>query len=478
VLAAGHLLGNRYRLDERIATGGMGDVWKGTDVVLGRVIAVKVLRSAMLTDPEFAARFYGEARMMAAFRHPGVVEVYDYASAQEEDEDQVAYLVMAYVEGEPLSVRVKQGPMPVTETMSIVAQAAEALHAAHEAGTVHRDVKPGNLIVRPTGAVVLVDFGVARSAQVTSVTAANAIVGTALYMAPEQVAKGNVSPATDIYALGAVAYHCIAGHPPFDGDNALQVALRHLEDEPEPLPDHVPPAVRELIARAMAKQPGDRFETAAQFAEAAFAAGNPMDWKRQTGTALTVPSSPAAPTRTVMAPRELPFSPAPEPLTGPMNRPARSQKALLVAVVALLVLAGGLGIAVAFSGNGDDKDKVGGEGAAPSATAQSQAPIDESSLPPTSEPSFRQPVRQGGATPHAPRTSRTPSGSASPSATPSTSPTPDKSTPATKPPASPTGKPTETPSPTSTTTQPTTQPTEGDPGDGDGGAGGILQRLG
>src|SRR3954471_11712555 len=244
----------------------MGDVWKGTDVVLGRVIAVKVLRAAMLTDPEFAARFYGEARMMAAFRHPGVVEVYDYAGADEADEEQVAYLVMAYVEGEPLSTRVKQGPMSVTETMSIVAQAADALHAAHEVGVVHRDVKPGNLIVRPTGAVVLVDFGVARSAAVTSVTQLNAIVGTALYMAPEQVAKGKVTAATDIYALGAVAYHCIAGHPPFDGDNALQVALRHLEDEPEPLPSNVvPPAVRELISRAMAKHPDDRFTNAAEF---------------------------------------------------------------------------------------------------------------------------------------------------------------------------------------------------------------------
>src|SRR4051794_25672629 len=140
----------------------MGDVWRGTDVVLGRVIAVKVLRSAMLSDPEFAARFYGEARMMAAFRHPGVVEVYDYASADDAEGDEaVAYLVMAYVEGEPLSTRIRQGPISVAETMSIVAQAAEALHAAHQHGTVHRDVKPGNLIIKPSGAVVLVDFGVA-----------------------------------------------------------------------------------------------------------------------------------------------------------------------------------------------------------------------------------------------------------------------------------------------------------------------------
>ena len=289
MLSSGSLLDNRYRLDERIATGGMGDVWRGTDVVLGRTIAVKVLRTAMLADPEFAARFYGEARMMAAFRHPGVVEVYDYSAGDRNDEDNCAYLVMAYVDGEPLSTRLKdQGRLGVAETMSIVSQAAEALHAAHENGTVHRDVKPGNLIVKPNGTVILVDFGVARSAAVTSVTGLNAIVGTALYMAPEQVAKGNVTPATDVYALGAVAYHCIAGSPPFDGDNALQVALRHLEDDPEPLPDNLaPPAVRDLISRAMAKQPEDRFTNAAEFAAAAMAAAGPFDWRSQTGTSTT-----------------------------------------------------------------------------------------------------------------------------------------------------------------------------------------------
>src|SRR3954462_4353044 len=240
----------------------MGDVWRGTDVVLGRVVAVKVLRPAMLSDPEFAARFYGEARVLAAFRHPGVVEVYDYNSAAgTSDEDQGAYLVMAYVEGEPLSTKLKdEGRLGVAETLSIVAQTADALHAAHENGTVHRDVKPGNIMVKPNGTVVLVDFGVARSAAVTSVTGLNAIVGTALYMAPEQVAKGNVTPATDVYALGAVAYHCLAGHPPFDGHTALQAARPHRGEEPEPLPPHVPDGVRALISRAMAKQPTDRFQ--------------------------------------------------------------------------------------------------------------------------------------------------------------------------------------------------------------------------
>jgi serine/threonine-protein kinase len=385
--------------------------------------------------------------MMAAFRHPGVVEVYDYAGASQTDDEQVAYLVMAFVEGEPLSTRVKKGPMNVAEVMSIVAQAADALHAAHQAGTVHRDVKPGNLIVKPTGAVVLVDFGVARSNAVTSVTAANAIVGTALYMAPEQVAKGNVSAATDIYALGAVAYHCIAGKPPFDGDNALQVAMRHLDDEPEPLPEHVPVEVRELIARAMAKQPGDRFATAAEFAEAAYASSGPLDWKRITGTSLISPLSPAAPTRAVPLPRDLP--PA---LPPPSRRPQRSQTAVLVAVIALLVLAGGLGLALLLNDDTKTPDPVGGN-TVPS--AEVPATPDESVEPtPSTTPSRT--TRPNGTTPRS-NPPRSPSASATTTPTRTTQPTTRAPTATTTAPTTPTTAPPTTP----TTPPPTTPPAEG-----------------
>jgi tRNA A-37 threonylcarbamoyl transferase component Bud32 len=458
VLDAGHLLDNRYRLDERIATGGMGDVWKGTDVVLGRVVAVKVLRSAMMSDPEFAARFYGEARMMAAFRHPGVVEVYDYASAGDsDDEEQCAYLVMAYVEGEPLSTRLKEaGRLSVPETMSIVAQAADALHAAHEAGTVHRDVKPGNLIVKPTGAVILVDFGVARSAAVTSVTGVNSIVGTALYMAPEQVAKGNVTPATDIYALGAVAYHCLAGHPPFDGDNALQVALRHLDEEPEPLPDDVPYPVRELIARAMAKHPEDRFASAAEFADAALAAASPDGVTAVpsgvTGTALTrtVLTSPtgATPTRTVAVPRQV--SPATVPVAPPpRRRRSRGQLAVLLAVIALLLTAAGLAVALALTrgGDGDPVDTPPTPTVEPTESAAPEVPV----APLPSDDDRQEEPRPNGETQRPTRT-------ATPTTPPTSRPTPTTPTPTTT---------TTTPSPDPTTTttteppDPTTPPTDG-----------------
>ncbi|MEU8241386.1 serine/threonine-protein kinase [Actinoplanes missouriensis] len=450
MLSAGDLLDNRYRLDDRIATGGMGDVWRGTDVVLGRTVAVKVLRTAMLEDPEFATRFYGEARMMATFRHPGVVEVYDYASDGDySGPEKVAYLVMAFVEGEPLSNRVKEGPIPVTETLSIVAQAADALHAAHQAGIVHRDIKPGNLIVKPTGAVILIDFGVARSNALTSVTGLNAIVGTALYMAPEQVAKGDLTPATDVYALGAVAYHCIAGHPPFDGENALQVALRHLEDEPPPLPDHVPFEVQQLIARAMAKQPADRFQSAAEFAEAAFAAAGPLDWKRLTGTSMVAPLSPAAPTRAVPRPRDfppqMPVSPAPRPVPAAASRSSQplAQRGLMIAILALFAVAGGLGLIFVLN-QGDDKEPV-------TSPTQQNEQINEEVLPPpvseeaepSTEVTSRKPVRQR---------SRSASASPSPSLS-SESPSPVVST------TPPTTEPTTTPPTTKPTTEPTADPT-------------------
>jgi len=505
VLSSGSLLDNRYRLDERIATGGMGDVWRGTDVVLGRTIAVKVLRTAMLADPEFSARFYGEARMMAAFRHPGVVEVYDYSAGDAADEDNCAYLVMAFVDGEPLSARLKeQGRLSVAETMSVVAQAADALHAAHENGTVHRDVKPGNLIVKPNGTVILVDFGVARSAAVTSVTGLNAIVGTALYMAPEQVAKGNVTPATDIYALGAVAYHCIAGQPPFDGDNALQVALRHLEDEPEPLPENVVPlAVRELISRAMAKHPEDRFTSAAEFAEAAIAATGSLDWRAQTGTslagpsltgtsmlrpamhgpsmtgtstrgpstraastrgagmtgtsmtgtALTRPMSPGAPSRTMPAVHRNLLEAAP-PLAPPRKRQSKSQLAVLLMVIGLFVVAGGLAVAIAMQGNKADAGQNPGKGVAPASE-----PANDESEPPTTPaetaPVSQAPNKPNGATP--PKTATTtPSKSASPSATvPTTPPTTEPTT------TPPTTEPTTEPTTTTPTTGATTDPAVG-----------------
>ncbi|MET7961782.1 protein kinase [Micromonospora zamorensis] len=270
MLTRGVLLGDRYRLGERVATGGMGAVWRGTDVLLEREVAVKVLLPSLVADPEFTARFRAEARMLAALRHPGVVPVHDVGQAALADGSRVDYLVMEYVEGEPLSARVRAaGRLDAATTMSVLSQAAEALHTAHLAGIVHRDVKPGNLLVKADGTVVLVDFGIARSRAMAGLTAANMVLGTASYMSPEQATGQPVSAATDIYALGAVAYFCLAGQPPFHGDNPLAVALRHAQEEPAPLPPETPPAVTAVVARALGKRPADRFGSAAELAAAA-----------------------------------------------------------------------------------------------------------------------------------------------------------------------------------------------------------------
>jgi serine/threonine protein kinase len=261
VISPGVMLGGRYRIDERIAGGGMGDVWRATDEVLGRTVAVKILLPALLEEPGFAARFRGEARTMATINHPGVVDVYDYGSDQ-----QIAFLVMEYVEGDALSRTLgRVGRLTPARTMALVAQAADALQAAHEKGIVHRDVKPGNLLVRPNGTLVLTDFGIARSAMVGQLTAAGSVLGTASYISPEQAAGAVATPSSDVYALGVVAYQCLSGRRPFEGDNPLEIAMKHVRESARPLPGDIPPAIRSIVERAMAKDPGARWPTASAF---------------------------------------------------------------------------------------------------------------------------------------------------------------------------------------------------------------------
>ncbi|WP_433827890.1 serine/threonine-protein kinase [Actinoplanes sp. CA-015351] len=265
MIRPGVTLGGRYRLEERIAGGGMGDVWRGIDEVLGRTVAVKILLPALLDEPGFAERFRGEARTMATINHPGVVDVYDYGSDQ-----QLAFLVMEYVEGDALSRTLSRvGRLTPARTMALVAQAADALQAAHGNGIVHRDVKPGNLLVRPNGTLVLTDFGIARSALVGQLTVAGAVLGTASYISPEQAAGDVATPASDVYALGVVAYQCLSGHRPFDGATPIEIAMKHVRESPRPLPGDIPPAVRAIVDRAMDKDPSSRWPSAAAMASVA-----------------------------------------------------------------------------------------------------------------------------------------------------------------------------------------------------------------
>ncbi|MFG1866282.1 serine/threonine-protein kinase [Microbispora bryophytorum] len=263
-------LAGRYRLDVRLGAGGMGEVWRGEDTVLARTVAVKVLLPGRLDDPGFAVRFQGEARAMATVNHPGVVDVYDYGVTEVPGDGSTAYLVMRFVDGEPLDrLLMRLGRIGAEPAMELIAQAASALQAVHERGIVHRDVKPGNLLVRSDGTLVLTDFGIARADQGSRLTDAGMVLGTAAYCAPEQAEGAPVTPAVDIYALGVVAYECLAGQRPFDGDSPVTIALKHIREEPPPLPPYVPPAVRAIVERAMSKDPARRWPSAAAMSQAA-----------------------------------------------------------------------------------------------------------------------------------------------------------------------------------------------------------------
>ncbi len=260
------VLGERYALTTRIAVGGMGEVWAATDKLLGRQVAVKILRDDLVDSPVFLERFRAEARHTAALKHPGIASVYDYGEDRS-DGRLTAYLVMELVSGQPLSkVMAKRGVLPVNMVLSLLAQTAEALHAAHVLGVVHRDVKPGNLLLLADGTIKVTDFGIARAANSAALTEVGQVIGTARYISPEQAMGVEATPASDVYSLGVIGYEMLAGHPPFTADNAAALATAHVHQPPPPLPLTVPGDVRAAIAEAIAKDPADRPRDAHAFA--------------------------------------------------------------------------------------------------------------------------------------------------------------------------------------------------------------------
>jgi tRNA A-37 threonylcarbamoyl transferase component Bud32 len=296
-LATGSLLAGRYEITAPIAVGGMGEVWKARDLVLDRIVAAKVLKSEYTDDPSFLARFRNEARHTAALSHPNIASVYDYGETVDDTgSKKLAFLVMEFVEGQPLvTILHEEGRLPVDWTLHVLEQSADGLSAAHRAGVVHRDIKPGNLMVRPDGVVKLTDFGIAQARDATPLTRTGMVVGTAQYLSPEQAQGMEVNAASDVYSLGIVAYECLTGGRPFDGTSQVAIALAHINRQPPPLPPEIPPAVRLLVERALAKDPADRFPDGGAFADAVrrVAAGG-------TPTPLAVPVGPfTAPTQVV-----------------------------------------------------------------------------------------------------------------------------------------------------------------------------------
>ncbi|WP_449281917.1 protein kinase domain-containing protein [Leucobacter sp.] len=265
--AAGITFGGRYELSSRIAVGGMGEVWKATDSIIGRTVAIKILKDEYMGDPGFLERFRAEARHAALVNHEGIANVFDYG-----EEQGSAYIVMELVPGEPLSAIIeREGRLPANRVLGIVAQTATSLQAAHDAGLVHRDIKPGNLLITPEGRVKITDFGIARIADQVPLTATGQVMGTVQYLAPEQASGHTATAATDIYSLGVVAYECLAGKRPFTGESQVAIAMAQINDTPPDLPADVPEPVRNLVMACLAKDAAGRPQTAAKLAQAATA---------------------------------------------------------------------------------------------------------------------------------------------------------------------------------------------------------------
>ncbi|GII95854.1 serine/threonine-protein kinase [Sinosporangium siamense] len=466
----GQLLGNRYLLLDSIAAGGMGEVWRARDQLLGREVAVKLLRRHMAADPMFRHRFRTEAQIAAGLADPGIAQVFDYG-----EENGGAYLVMELVHGEPLSaILARNGSLSVPVALDVLAQTAHALQAAHSAGFIHRDIKPGNLLVTEAGLIKITDFGIARALEAAPVTQTGTVVGTVQYVSPEQASGLTLTPSTDLYSLGVVAYECLAGRAPFTSDNQVALALQHINNAPPPLPADVPREVAELVMACLAKDPERRPRSARELSDRALALRDspatggthlrtltdPAGWRTQTGPAAGVPGPlPYSPELVAGRTGGLPpvpdepglyhptqFSGVPEPGTHLGRARQRRKRARTMLVAAGCAAAMGLG-AVAISTMGSP-------------------PIGEAEpAPPSSSPTVKKPPaksrtpepRTTTVRPKPTRSTPSPSATVSTSVSPSPEPTPT-------PTMTPTPTPTiNTPSPTPSTT-PSITP---DPGDTD-----------
>ncbi|CAM3610404.1 Stk1 family PASTA domain-containing Ser/Thr kinase [Kibdelosporangium persicum] len=263
------LLSNRYELGETLGYGGMSEVHKGRDVRLGRDVAVKVLRADLARDPQFQERFRREAQNAAALNHPAIVAVYDTGETRTEY-GPLPYIVMEYVDGRTLRDIVKtEGPLPGQRAMEIMADVCAALDFSHRHGIVHRDVKPANVMITKTGAVKVMDFGIARAVHdgQAAVTQTAAVIGTAQYLSPEQARGETVDARSDVYATGCVLFELLTGEPPFTGDSPVAVAYQHVREDPRKpsqLNSRVSPQLDAIVLKAMAKGAANRYQSAAE----------------------------------------------------------------------------------------------------------------------------------------------------------------------------------------------------------------------
>lgn len=347
----GALFAGRYRIIRRLGQGGMARVFLASDESLHREVAIKVLADRHADDPHFIERFQREARAAARLNHPNIVQVYDQSQGG------MAFIVQEYVEGETLKDLIRrESPLDPRRAISIALQILAALRIAHQQGVIHRDVKPQNILIQPDGKLKVADFGIASAGGDAEMTEAGSIVGTAQYLAPEQARGLAVGPPADLYAVGIVLYEMLSGRVPFEGDTAVNVAMRHVQEPPEPLSDRnplVPADLESVVMRALAKDPRQRYQSADEM-------GIELDRVRQglpvsdetavIGAATLAMRPPLEPTpaETIVAP---PLQPRETP-PPPRGNPNRRRLWVLLAVIALALVAGGA--VFAFTRGGSD----------------------------------------------------------------------------------------------------------------------------
>ena len=309
------LLAGRYVLDEPIGAGGYCEVWRATDTVLTRQVAVKLLHPGYASQGEALARFKAEARHAGSLSHENVARVYDFG----EPTDGQSYLVMELVDGPSLADVLARGPLGVRPTMDMVAQVAAGLQAAHAAGLIHRDVKPANILFTSEGSVRITDFGIAHAVGSAPVTSTGMVMGTPGYIAPERVSGAQAGPASDLYGLGIVAYECLTGSQPFRG-GALDVAIAHRDRPLPPLPVSVPAEVAAFVMTLTAKDPAWRPASAGEVADQAGRLRDDLLPQGDSAHPVPVPSPPLTVADDVLI------------------RPRRRRRPLAIAVLTLVAL--------------------------------------------------------------------------------------------------------------------------------------------
>jgi serine/threonine-protein kinase len=479
-------LDGRYQLDDRIAAGGYGEVWRATDLVLGRRVAVKLLLAQHVQQAETLARFRAEAQRAGALNQANIARVYDYV---EPNPPQPPFLVMELIDGPSLAQLLTDGPLPPAQVMDIIAGAASGLQAAHDAGLVHRDIKPANLLLARDGTVKVTDFGISYAADSAPMTASGMLVGTAGYMAPERLGAGPVTGAADLYALGIVGYESLAGSPPFTG-TPLEIAVAHRDQPLPPLPASVPAGVVALIGALIAKDPAARPASAGDVAQWAtsqhdmlvgatrsdLTAPPGMTGPGMAGPGVAGAAAAAAwdsPSRTVAAqtpqsPYTLQSSPGPATPQGPYpppdtygsqdpygpQDPPRRRRGLLIAAVAAVVVIAAVAIGLVLSRS------AGSTPPAPVATTSVSPSVTGAATATTAGP-------QPTAAPSAPAQRPT----TAPTHAPTTAPPPTTTAPTTAPPTTTAPTPTTSAAAAASPTA-TTGNGQGAGGGGGGGAGG------